>query len=46
MITDGLIKALQRQRFNAFIRMIGMVDIKERLMTDKRMEAIKDQLIV
>ena len=46
MIADGLTKALQKQRFDAFVRMIGMVDIKERLMAEKRMEALKDQLIV
>ena len=44
MIADGLIKALQKQRFNAFVRMIKMVDIKERLMAKKRIEALKDQL--
>jgi hypothetical protein len=45
MIADGLTKALQKQRFDAFVRMIGMVDIKERLMEEKRMEALKDQLM-
>jgi len=45
MIADGLTKALQKRRFDAFVRMIGMVDIKERLMTDKRMEVLKDQLM-
>jgi hypothetical protein len=45
MITNGLIKALQRQRFDTFIRMIGIVNIKKHLITNKRIEAIKDQLI-
>jgi hypothetical protein len=45
MIANGLIKALQRQRFDAFIKMIRMVNIKERLMTNKRIKAIKDQLM-
>jgi hypothetical protein len=45
MIADSLTKALQKQRFDAFVRMIGIVDIKERLMEEKRMEALKDQLI-
>ena len=44
IITDSLTKALQKQRFNAFIKMIGMVNIKEHLMAEKRMEALKDQL--
>ena len=45
MIADGLTKALQKQRFNAFVQIIGIVDIKERLMAEKRIEALKDQLI-
>ena len=45
MIADGLTKALQRQRFDTFVKMIGMVDIKERLEAEKRMEVLKDQLI-
>jgi len=46
MITDGLTKALQKQRFNAFVKMIEIIDIKEHLMAEKRMEALKDQLSV
>ena len=45
MIADGFIKALQKQRFDAFIKMIGMVNIKKHLMAKKRMETLKDQLI-
>ena len=42
MIADGLIKVLQKQRFDTFVQIIGMVNIKERLMAEKRMEALKD----
>ena len=45
MIADGLTKVLQKQRFDTFVRIIGMVNIKERLMAEKRMEDLKDQLI-
>jgi len=45
MIADGLTKALQRQRFDNFVRMVGLVDIKERLEAEKRMEVLRDQLI-
>jgi hypothetical protein len=45
MIADGLTKALQRQRFDNFVKMIGMVDIKGRLKAERRMEVLKDQLI-
>jgi len=45
MIADGLTKALPRQRFNNFVKMIGMVDIKERLKAEKRMEDLKDRII-
>ena len=44
MIADGLTKALTRQKFDNFVRMIGMVDIKERLEAEKRMEVLKDHL--
>ena len=45
MIADGLTKALPRQRFKNFVNMIRMVDIKERLKVEKRMEDLKDHLI-
>jgi len=44
MIADGLTKALQRKKFENFVNMIGMVDIGERLKTEKRMEALKEKL--
>lgn len=45
MIADGLTKALQRQKFENFVSMIGMVDIEERLNVDKRMEVLKEKLL-
>ena len=44
MIADGLTKALPKQKFNTFVRMVGMVDITERLRAEKRMEALKEIL--
>ena len=44
MIANSLTKALTRQKFDNFIRIIGMVDIKERLEAEKRMEVLKDYL--
>jgi len=35
MIADGLTKALQKQKFRHFVQMVGMVDISERLRTEK-----------
>jgi hypothetical protein len=45
MIADGLTKALPRQKFENFIKLIGMVDITERLNAEKRLEALKEKLI-
>ena len=44
MIADGLTKTLPRQRFENFVRMIGMVDIREQLNAEKLMEDLKDSL--
>ena len=44
MITDGLTKALPKQKHNNFIWMVGMVDISERLRAERRMEALKEIL--
>jgi hypothetical protein len=38
MITDGLIKALLKQRFQSFINIIKIVDIKEQLTKEKHLE--------
>ena len=43
MIADGLTKALPGQKFGNFIGMIGLVDIRDRLQTEKRQEALKEQ---
>jgi hypothetical protein len=45
MIADGLTKALPRQKFESFVKMIGMVDIKERLKLDKRVEILREELL-
>ena len=45
MIADGLTKALPRQKFRNFVRMIGMVDIAERLEWERRMEDLKSKLM-
>ena len=46
MIADGLTKALPKQKFENFVRMIGLVDISERLNAERLMEDLKDKLIV
>ena len=45
MLADGLTKALPKQRFRNFVNMIGMVDIRELLDTERRMEEMKDMLV-
>jgi hypothetical protein len=45
MIADGLTKALPRQKFGNFVRMIGLVDIRERLDLVLRMEDLKSKLM-
>ena len=45
MIADGLTKALPRQRFEDFVRIIGMVDIRERLNAENLIEDLKDKLM-
>ena len=45
MIADGLTKALSRQKFENFVKMIGMVDIKDRLEVERKMEDLKEKLI-
>ncbi len=44
MIADGLTKALPKQRFQSFINMIGMVDIKERLAEEKQLEDLREKV--
>ena len=38
MIADGFTKALPKQRFQSFINMIRMVDIKKQLVEEKQLE--------
>jgi hypothetical protein len=45
MLADGLTKALPKQKFRNFVDMIGMVDIRERLDTERRMEDMKEKLL-
>jgi hypothetical protein len=45
MLADGLTKALPKQRFRNFVDMIGMVDIRERLDMERRMEEMKEMLM-
>ena len=44
MIADGLTKALPKQRFQSFVNMIGMVDIKERLAKEKQLEDLREKV--
>jgi hypothetical protein len=44
MIADGLTKALQRQKFENFVKMVGMVNIEQRLKSEKRLEALREEL--
>jgi len=46
MIADGLIKALPKQRFQSFVNIIGIVDIKERLNKEKQLEDLRDSIKV
>ena len=45
MIADGLTKALQRHKFENFVKMIGIVDIRERLKAEKRAEVLREELL-
>ena len=44
MIADGLMKALPKQRFQSFVNIIGIVDIKERLNKEKQLEDLRDSI--
>jgi mevalonate kinase len=44
MIANGLIKALPKQRFQSFINMIKMVDIKEQLTKEKQLEDLREKV--
>ena len=44
MIADGLIKALPKQRFQSFVNIIKIVDIKERLAKEKQLKDLRDNI--
>ena len=44
MIADSLTKALSPQRHEAFVKLIKLDDITQRIELEKRMEALRDQL--
>ena len=44
MIADGLTKALPKQKFQNFINIIGMVDIKEQLTKEKQLEDLRENI--
>ena len=45
MIANRLIKALPRQKFENFVRIIRMVDIRDRINREKKMETLKAEII-
>jgi hypothetical protein len=44
MITNGLIKALPKQRFQSFVNIIRIVDIKEQLTKEKHLEDLQEKV--
>jgi len=44
MIANGLTKALPKQRFQSFVNIIRMVDIKERLDKEKQLEDLREKV--
>jgi hypothetical protein len=42
IIADGLTKALPKQKFENFVKMVGMGEIKEQLKEEKRKEILKE----
>ena len=44
MIANGFTKALPKQRFQSFVNIIGIVDIKERLAEEKYLEDLQDNI--
>lgn len=45
MIADGMTKALPKQRYATFIKMLQMEDISDQIVLEQRMEAMKDQIV-
>ena len=46
IIANRLTKALPKQRFQSFINIIGIVDIKERLAEEKQLKDLWDSIRV
>ena len=44
IIADGLIKALPKQKFQNFINIIRMVDIKEQLTKEKQLKDLRENI--
>ena len=44
MIANGLTKALLKQRFQSFVNIIRIVDIKERLADEKQLEDLRESI--
>ena len=44
MITNGLTKALPKQKFQNFVNIIGIVDIKELLTKEKQLEDLREKV--
>ena len=44
MIADRLTKALPKQRFQSFVNIIRIVDIKERLAEEKQLEDLREKV--
>ena len=44
MITNRFIKALPKQRFQSFINIIGIVDIKKQLAEEKQLKDLRETI--
>jgi len=44
IIANRLTKALPKQRFQSFVNIIGIVDIKEQLDKEKQLEDLRDSI--
>jgi len=44
MIINGFIKTLPKQRFQSFVNIIGIVDIKEQLAEEKQLKDLQDSI--
>jgi hypothetical protein len=44
MIANRLIKALPKQRFQSFVNIIGIIDIKEQLTKEKQLKDLREKV--